>query len=526
MLSLPQPLNAMQQDTERTRCGRDPVYFINTYCQIYDNVVQNWIPFTLWPAQIRALAMVMGHKYSIALKARQEGFTWLLGVAYPLWQMMFAPIAEVLLFSQRDDEAVAVLERLRGMIQHLPDWLQPPLRSDNDHELRLRNGSGALALPASTGGRSKTATYVFADEGAFIEVMERLMSFVKPTIDPGLNKLVTVSTANDEDPNCYFHRLYKAARDGESGWAALFIGWNEHPGRSQDWYAKEREESFRRDGSYDNFIKQYPATDVEALSARTLLKFFPPQWITLLYKDKKPLRSVDLLTIPGLQIFAVPIPDHHYGIGADPAGGKSDSDDSVACMVDSETGEEVAVLGCKAEPAQFGELVADLAVYYNHATVLFELNNHGHAVRNVLKERGVSLRSGMTKRGPSRDPGWLTTDWSKAQLLDMAKKVMSSTIQEGEQSGESVYPLIYDFKTASQLASIQISDFKAPTGEHDDYAVAWCLAQQCIYRGTSSMRQIPHSMWTKPQESAPLRLPSTTAKVIDIEAQLRYRGGK
>lgn len=556
-----------EQEIEKAKCAADPVYFINKYCKIYDSVAQQWIPFSLWDAQIDALRTVMANKYTVVLKARQEGLSWLLGDVYPLWQMIFKPIAKILMFSQRDDEAIGLIERLKGTYIRLPDWLKPDVSIDNDHEFQLVNGSNAQALPSSAGGRSNAATYVFIDEADFVDNLKSLITAAKPTIDAGQNKMVVCSTRDKDKTNTYFHSLYKTAK-GSGQWAAIFLPWYVRPDRTGcrftieqflsatqlkykvvlgderklttpvgdetvtelrlmnitrnnirvvqnsdggfvttlpaadnwqvgdtvialDWYDKEAADKMRTDGSLDNMYGEYPATDVEALADRELNKRFPPQWIAQVTQQRTPLPiPINAPAKPGLRIYRYPEPGRSYGIGADPAGGLTDSDPSVAQVIDAVTKEQVAVLSGKIEPSTFGDDIADLSEYYNGAPVNFELNNHGHEVRARLKARGVSLRNGVTKNGPSRNPGWFTTQWAKQYLYDKAVDVVRQAIEEARLSETPVEPIIFDFVTSVELASIERTDeLKAPPGQHDDHAMSWALAQMCVYRGSSSMTQ-------------------------------------
>ena len=145
-------------------CSRSPAYFLDHYGYVYDAPAAGWTRFRLWPAQVQALAQLAGHRLAVVLKARQLGMSWLT-VGFGLWQMLFRPAATVLLFSQRDDEAVQLLSfRLRGMYDRLPPLFRArAVVRDNAHELRLSNGSVAHAFP-TTGGRSYTASLAIVDE--------------------------------------------------------------------------------------------------------------------------------------------------------------------------------------------------------------------------------------------------------------------------------------------------------------------------------------------------------------------------
>src|SRR5229473_2856486 len=94
-----------------------------------------WQFFRLWPEQRRVAGLLQANRLVVVLKARQLGLTWLV-LAFALWLMLFYPIATVLLFSRRDDEAADLLAvRLRGLYDRLPAFLQVRgFATDNDHE--------------------------------------------------------------------------------------------------------------------------------------------------------------------------------------------------------------------------------------------------------------------------------------------------------------------------------------------------------------------------------------------------------
>jgi hypothetical protein len=161
-----------EQRAEWLTCAASFGYWGDRYVQIYDAAparaggAGGWLPFHLWPDQRRVADTLAREHLVVILKARQLGMTWLV-VGYALWLLLFRPAATVLLFSKRDDEAVQLLAfRLAGMYQRLPAWMQArSIVTNNDHELRLSNGSAALAFP-TTGGRFYTATLAVVDDGS------------------------------------------------------------------------------------------------------------------------------------------------------------------------------------------------------------------------------------------------------------------------------------------------------------------------------------------------------------------------
>lgn len=499
----PKPITDQFIKSELDHCAEDPLYWINTYARIYDNETKGWIPFSLWPAQEEAAMLAVNEQYVLSLKARQLGLTWLWALALSLWDMRFHPISEILLFSQGEVEALELLseQRMRGMYNQMPEWMRLSMGSaDSKSEFRLSNGSGARALPPTRGGDSRTVTHLVVDEADLIENFSDLLARAEPTV--GRNgKIRIIGRAAKNKPNSPFKKMYKAAKAGEGKYKALFIPWYAHPERTQEWYEAQKVDIFSRDGSFDALFEQYPATDTEALQARSLDKRFAGEIIASVSREAKPIQFDAAPLLPGLRLYKGPEYGHAYGLGADPSGGKTDGDPAVACVVDAVTLEQVAVLEVKAEPDVFGEYVADLAAFYNGATVLFELNNHGLAMQANLKKRGVALRSGINRRGDTGKPGWLTTNPSKHMLYDTVAHVFEDVMKEASQSGQPVLPVICDVKTAFEIAGLDINTLSAPEGEHDDHAMAFALAQQCVYRGTSGVAAVRHDLWQPQQEA-------------------------
>ena len=457
------PTEATFYQREIHKCRSSPGYFLDRYGHIYDAVVADWVPFRLWPAQFQALDTIAARRLTVILKARQLGLTWLV-LGYALWLILLRPAVTVLLFSRRDDEAADLLgTRLRGLYERLPAWLRvQSFAVDNDHEWQLSNGSRVLAFP-TTAGDSYTASLVIVDEADLVPDLDRLMRAVKPTIDGG-GRMVLLSRADKTRPQSPFKRIYVGAKQGLTDWTPLFLPWNARPDRDPNWYEAQKVDILHRTGSVDDLQEQYPASDVEALAPRTLDKRIAPLWLQQCYVEAAPISLAGVAgapAIPGLVVYALPQPGHHYVIGADPAEGNPTSDDSALEVLDAGTGEEVASLAGKLQPAVLAAHASTLGAWYNQASILVERNNHGHAVLLALHELG-GLRC---LSGHDGKEGWLSSQLGKVMLYDRCADAL--------RNGEVV---LHAFATHAQLASIDGSTLRAPEGEHDDRADAFALA--------------------------------------------------
>jgi hypothetical protein len=450
-----------EQISEWLACCESPIYFLDRYGWIYDATEGAWIRFRLWREQAMTLREMVDHRQVIILKARQLGLTWLV-LGFALWLMIFHPAATVLLFSRRDNEAVYLLgdERMRGMYARLPDWMRCRGElSSNDHEWILSNGSVARAFPTSAGD-SYTATLAAVDEADLVPDLGKLMNAVKPTIDGG-GRMVLLSRTDNSKPESEFKKIYRAAKAGVNGWKSIFLPWSVRPERDEKWYAAQKADVMARTGSLDDLHQQYPASDAEALSPRTLDKRISPEWLLQCYEEMPGAPLEKMPALPGLTIYHAPEEGHQYVIGADPAEGNPTSDESAMTVLDKQSGEEVASLAGRIQPSTFAAYMDELGQFYRQANLMVERNNHGHAVLLWLRDHS------HLRRLPGWDgkEGWLSNSKGKALLYSTCADAFRDKSTR-----------VHSFETYTQLCSIDGSSLSAPEGEHDDRADSYALA--------------------------------------------------
>lgn len=442
---------------EWLKCSRSFAYFLDNYGYVFSAVKRDWIRFRLWPAQ-RDLAMSLEESLLwVVLKARQLGMTWLF-LGFALWLMIFRASSTVLLFSRRDDEAVDLLDfRLKGMYWRLPVWMRArAVLADNDHEFRLSNGSVAMAFP-TTGGDSYTANFVLVDEADLVPDLGGLLGSVKPTIDAG-GMMVLLSRSNKKYPQSVFKRLFIAARAGRNAWRAVFLPWWSRPDRDAAWYEAEKRDVMETDGVLDRLYEQYPATPEEALAPNTLDKRLPVAWIAQCPGPGQRVENV--LGLPGFSLWV-----ESWGsvvLGVDVAEGNPNSNESSCHVVDVASGDEVAVLAGRFEPAVYAGYICELVAYFGAVGVLVERNNHGHVVLQWLRDHCDCVLI----LGPDERAGFLSNSPGKALLYSHAAEVLRDEA-----------PAIYDEETRGQLASLEGRTLRAPAGMMDDRADSWAMAQ-------------------------------------------------
>lgn len=445
-------------------------YWIENYVYIFNANDGEWIKFTLWPAQEETLTRLETETQLIILKARQLGLSWLT-LCYILHRMIFHPAATALVFSKRDEEAIELLKRLKGIYSRLPSWMQARrVDQDSDHDWALSNGSSAKAFPA-TGGRSYTGSIALIDEADFVQDLDALINAVKPTIDAG-GQLFLVSTVDKSAPESPFKRIFRGAKSKSTQWGYVFLPWHARPGRDAAWYAAQKADVLARTTALDDVAQEYPASDTEALAPRSLDKRIPSIWIEVCYVEELGSLPAAAPSIAGLVVFREPVKGLRYVIGVDPAEGNPTSDDSALTVMDRKTGEEVASLAGKFQPQIIADHAYAIGKYFNNADILVERNNHGHAVILRLMYQDVCrILDGLDDR-----PGWLSTALGKTILYDN----LADAFRERSTT-------LHSFATNTQLASIEGSTLRAPPGTHDDRADGYALAN--VARALSVARE-------------------------------------
>ncbi|HXF61159.1 MAG TPA: hypothetical protein VNK95_06060, partial [Caldilineaceae bacterium] len=366
----------------------------------------------------------------------------------------------------------------------------------------LSNGSRVIAF-STRGGRSYTGNLAIVDEADHVPDLAVFLNAIKPTVDGG-GKLFLVSTSDKRRPLSTFKNLFRAALKNEKivnrrepigadpneasalssnssflspspagDYRAVFLPWHAHPGRSLAWHERVKAEMFAQRGSHDDFYAEYPATPEEALAPEQLDRRIPYDWLKAVVEEmpgvfRSPFVGQQPPAIPGLTVYEPPHPGRRYVIGADPAEGNPNSDESAACVLDAESWAQAATLAGKLEPGLFAHLLGETAAYYNQADVLVERNNHGHSVIRALAEAGTA----RVLDGYDGRPGWLSNLKGKLLLYD----ALAQAVRDGACRVRCA-------ETAAQLASIEASTLRAPVGLHDDRADAFGLAVAALVYG-------------------------------------------
>ena len=385
------------------------------------------IPMILRDAQLATVRDWLQHRYTVALKARQIGFSTL-SAAFALWVAIGGPDRQIYLLSKKEDSSVALLNKAKFMAKNLPEWVKVRAPSVIDKTLlrmSFDNDSFIISGPtASDPIRGETAFLVVCDEWASFPNQEEAWASVEPATDIG-GRIIGLSTAKGEGD--FFHRLFVGAQTGNNTFKPIFHPWNAVPDRDEAWY-----EDKARNMEPWQLYQEYPANPEEAFigsgnpffNLETLrdMEVREPSATYTIEAKKYGARYEEQ---PGgdFWVYEEPKRESTYVVGADIAQGLDHGDWSVAFVMEVSSGDIVAVYRGKVEPDYFASIIAGIGWKYGYALVCPEVNNHGRTTVDHLRLLGYSRiyrRRTKLKRTISalETIGWLTTHGNKPDILN------------------------------------------------------------------------------------------------------------
>ena len=460
---------APEEVQEFIKCSQDPVYFIREYIKIV-SLDEGLVPFNLYDFQEDMVQKFHDDRFNIAKLPRQSGKSTVV-TSYLLWYVLFNDNVNVAILANKAATAREMLGRLQLSYENLPKWLQQGILQWNRGSLELENGSKILAASTSASAvRGMSFNVIFLDEFAFIptHIADQFFSSVYPTISSGKStKVIIISTPHGMN---MFYKLWHDAERGKNEYTTTEVHWSQVPGRDAEWkkqtIANTSEEQFKVE-----FECEFLGSVDTLISAAKLR--------TLVYED--PLKRS-----AGLDIYEEPIKDHIYVMAVDVARGVS-KDYSAFTVIDT-TEIQYKLVGkyrnSEIKPIMFPNIIHNVAMAYNHAYVMVEVNDIGGQVADILQfdlEYDNLLMCAM--RGRAGQVVGQGFSGSKTQLgVKMTTTVKKTGCSNLKALLEDDKLLLADYDIISELTTfIQKGPaWQAEDGCNDDLAMCLVIFSCCL----------------------------------------------
>ena len=456
---------------EFLKCKEDPVYFARKYIKIV-SLDEGLVNFKMWDFQEELIRNFHDYRFNICKMPRQTGKSTTC-ISYLLHYAVFNDNVNIAVLANKASTARDLLGRLQLAYENLPKWMQQGIISWNKGSLELENGSKISANSTSSSAvRGGSYNVIFLDEFAFIpnHIADDFFASVYPTITSGQStKVIIVSTPRGMN---HFYRLWHDAEKGKSEYVPTDVHWSEVPGRDAEW-----KEQTIANTSEQQFKIEF---ECEFLgSVNTLIN--PTKLKTLVYDD--PVKRNK-----GLDIYENPKDGNNYLITIDVARGIGG--DYSAFIVYDITEFPYKVVAKyrnnEIKPMLFPNIINDVAVGYNQAFVLIEINDIGDQVANILHfdlEYDNLLMCSM--RGRSGQVVGAGFSGKKSQLgVRMTAAVKKLGCSNLKTLLEDDKLLVCDYDIISELTTFtqKHNSFEAEEGCNDDLAMclfifSWLVAQ-------------------------------------------------
>jgi hypothetical protein len=218
---------------ELKKCAEDPVYFINNYCYIQNQMLGK-VKFKLRPYQIRIIRSLHANRFNILLIGRQCGKTETTA-AYAYWFACFNKDKNVLVASNKQKGASDIMNRIKFMYESTPDFLRPGVPYYNRGSIEFDNGSKIWSEATTENtGRGRSVALFICDELAHVNtrIQQEMWSSILPTLSTG-GSCVIMSTPNGDSD--LYADLWRGAESGVNGFVPVFVPIDEIPDRDKAW---------------------------------------------------------------------------------------------------------------------------------------------------------------------------------------------------------------------------------------------------------------------------------------------------
>ena len=354
---------------EFIKCQKNPAYFIENYVNIV-SIDEGLVPFKLYDFQKEMVGTFHSNRFTICKLPRQSGKSTTI-ISYLIHYVIFNDAVNVAILANKDATARDLLGRFQLAYEHLPEWMQQGVMNWNKGSLELENGSKIIAASTSASAvRGGSYNIIFLDEFAFIpsNIAEQFFSSVYPTITAGqTSKVIIVSTPHGMN---MFYKMWTEAVNEKSEFVPIEVHWTEVPGRDEKW-----KEQTVRNTSEQQFLQEFECSFLGSIN--TLIS--PTKIQEIPYRD--PIESN-----AGFDVHEQPKKDAMYCICVDVArGGANDYSAFTVIDISSVPYRMVAKYrNNEIKPLIFPEIIYNIAVAYNNAYILVEINDIGGQIADAL----------------------------------------------------------------------------------------------------------------------------------------------
>jgi hypothetical protein len=361
---------------EYVKCKNDFHYFCEKYCKILV-LGKGFQPFLLRDYQKEMSQIIIDNRFFIGVLPRQSGKSTVLG-ALCAWYVIFNDSYTVFIAAQDHKTSIEITSKVKDIIEYLPHWLKPGTVKWNEGGIELDNNSRVMSSATTKKtGRGFAIDFLLLDEFAFVEpnIADDFFTGIYATISStNTTKMAIISTPNGM--NLFYDLWQKANNNTElpNSFIPYTISWKDVPGRDETF----RNETIAKIGE-NRWMQEF---ECKFLGGESTL--ISPD----ILQDITTMDPIEKHYSDALKFFKAPVKGNNYFITVDVSRGKGI--DSSAFIVVDITRYPFEVVCHYSDPniqnLLFPSVINKIAMLYNEASVLVEINDNGQQIADLLFE--------------------------------------------------------------------------------------------------------------------------------------------
>lgn len=356
------------QKLEYIKCMRDVVYFTKKYIKII-SIDDGVIPFNLYSYQEELLNLYANNRFVISMQCRQSGKT-ATTAAFILHYATFNPSKTTAILANKAAQAREILSRIQMSYENLPAFLKQCVSVYNKGSIKFSNYSDIFcAASSSTSIRGRSISLLYIDEAAFLRDDMEFYESTYPTISSGKESRVII-TSTPNGARGLFYKLWKESEEEINNYKRMMIPWYMVPGRDDEWKREQIGNTSPEQFNQEHGLV-FRGSQNSLLSSDTLarLPFSKP---SMVHGD--------------LKIYTPPVEKRKYIVTVDVSRGVG-LDYSAFVVFDITTVPYKIVATYKnnrISPLIYPQIIHTVAMKYNEAFVLVEINDIGEQVASIM----------------------------------------------------------------------------------------------------------------------------------------------
>ena len=217
------------------------------------------VPLKLYEFQERFVEAISRHRFVIAKKPRQMGFSTVATLWMTQQAMLFGKGERYGIMCKTDRECLYCGEYAKFAIENMPAFARPELDINNHHEIKFSRTQSSINFMTPESACGKAFGFLYLDEPAFWKNAKSHWEAIYPTIATN-GHCIIMSTPNGkgtkESPN-WFYDTYQRSLAGKNDFEIYSSSYTEHPEYQKPEWAVATKENLGEKGWRQEVLQEF-----------------------------------------------------------------------------------------------------------------------------------------------------------------------------------------------------------------------------------------------------------------------------